>query len=127
MKVPEFKWWQRLIFKFFGVRRVDILKLALARLEYSHEVCGNYHLCQIIGNILNDLGMLDLDIRDYKPMGYQVHLYIPKFDKPNGITRWNISWWEPSRYDIRKEFLLWLIKYYKYDKKRLPINIYHYD
>lgn len=129
-KEPNFKWWQRLIFKFFGVRRVDILKLALAQLEYQHEQNGTVcYLCPLIYFIMADLGMVNWNERLMPadmPMGYYVHEFIPKFDNPNGTTYWTQPWWGAYRYEVRKEFLQKLIKEYKNDKKRFQINIYNH-
>lgn len=125
-KEPEFKCWQRLVFKFFGVRRLDILKLALARLKYKNEVGGNYFLCPLVFDIMVDLGMIDRAMANRMPAGYLVHEFIPKFEHPSGFGYWDVSWWMPSCYVARKEFLLELIEYYKNDKKRFQINIYNH-
>lgn len=130
IKEPKFKWWQRLIFKFFGVRRVDILKLALAQLEYHYKKRGKVcYLCPLIYFILADLNMVDWCVSFMAadiPMGYYVHEIIPKFENPNGTSYWAQPWWGAYRYEARKEFLQELIKEYRNDKKRFQINIYHH-
>lgn len=129
-KEPNFKWWQRLIFKFFGVRRVDILKLALVQLEYHYKKEGKVcYLCPLIYFILADLGMVDWcvsSMQGNRPMGYYVNKFIPKFESLTDITSWNSPWWNHWRYDVRKEFLQELIKEYKNDKKRFVINVYYH-
>lgn len=124
-KEPKFKWWQRLIFKFFGVRRVDILKLALAQLEYNFKLDGTVcFLCPLIYYIIADLGMVDYN--ENIPQGLCVHQFIPKFEHPDEFRYWTVPWWGGKNHYARKEFLLELIKYYKNDKKRFQINVYNH-
>lgn len=129
-KEPNFKWWQRLVFKYFGVRRVDVLKLALARLEYQNKKDGVVsYLCPLIYFVLADLDMVNWCVSlmpGRKPMGCYVKEFIPKFEYPGRYTFWNNPWWAPGRYDVRKEFLQELIKEYKNDKERFQINIYNH-